>query len=87
VQIGIEGNGDKTYVVIDFDDGQRAVKGPMDEVDAKELVDGMLTEMKTEGFQSRAVGGGNQLPLDNVWVPVGVLVTWAAIGLLMWWLL
>ena len=85
MDIGIEGDGEKCYIVVQFDDGQRAVKGPMDEDEAKLWIDGMLTEMKEEGFESSSsVPRGSQLPQGTIWV--GSVVTFAILIYLVLWL-
>lgn len=72
MHIGIEGDGEKCYVVVQFGDGERAVKGPMGEDDAQGLIDGMMAEMHEEGYAPERARG-TRVPPAAVWI--GTVIT------------
>ncbi len=84
MHIGIEGEGEKCWIVVQFDDGRRAVKGPMDEDEAKVWIDGIVAEMDGEGFKATAAPIGSRLPQGAIWV--GTVATFAVLVFLVLWL-
>lgn len=91
MKIGIEEGKDGFWVVVDFDDGERAVNGPYEtEETAQLLVDGMLAELEAETGEQRrqlSAGGGTMSPSGSTWVMVGWLITIAFLFALLWTLL
>lgn len=86
MQIGIEGDEDKCYIVCQFDDGERCVKGPMPEEEARAWIDGIVAVMNEEGFESTAAPTGRRLP-DSSYAWLGLLVTFGLLGFIVLWAL
>lgn len=89
MNIGIEGEDERCWVVIQFDDGERAVKGPMPEVEAQAWINGIISEMDGEGFggavSRTGAGSGTQLPQGAVLI--GTIVTVVLVVFFLLWVM